>query len=212
VQDRLVLAEGRWVDRVKPRHHPCGGDPDSSQRLGRSAVRTAARLEPCLRRPSVGRYIASNNADRLPRSRTMIRVEKIDHIHVFVRDLDKAIKLFEEVLGTKFTEPEGSEKLDARTAMEPIGFELIEGLSKDGAVNRAIERRGEGLAAISLKVPDIEEAIAHLEAKGIRLVRRLEGGKIKEAQFHPKDTFGVMLELCEYEIEHGAHIASRMEP
>jgi len=44
---------------------------------------------------------------------------------------------------------------------------------------------------------------------GIRLVRRIESGKIKEAQFHPKDTFGVMLELCEYELEHGAHIAAK---
>ena len=88
-------------------------------------------------------------------------------------------------------------------------MEIIEGVSKDSAVTKTIEHRGEGLAAISLKVPNIEEAIAHLESLGIRLVRRIESGKIKEAQFHPKDTFGVMLELCEYELEHGAHIASR---
>jgi len=137
------------------------------------------------------------------------KVEKIDHVHIFVKDLDKAIRLFEEALGTKFTEPNSSEDLDARTTLDPIGLEIIEGVSKDSAVTKTIERRGEGLAAISLKVPNIEEAIAHLESLGIRLVRRIESGKIKEAQFHPKDTFGVMLELCEYELEHGAHIASR---
>ena len=138
-----------------------------------------------------------------------MKVEKIDHVHIFVKDLDKAIQFFEKALGTKFTEPGSSENLDAKTTMDPIGLELIEGVSKDGAVAKTIERRGEGLAAISLKVPDIEAAIAHIESLGIRLVRRIESGKIKEAQFHPKDTFGVMLELCEYELEHGAHIASR---
>ena len=137
-----------------------------------------------------------------------MRVEKIDHVHIFVKDLDKAIKLFEEALGTKFAEPHLPQNLDARTTLDPLGLELIEGASPDSAVARFIERRGEGLAAISLKVTDIEEAIAHLESRGIRLVRRIESGKLKEAQFHPKDTFGVMLELCEYELEHGAHLAS----
>ncbi len=137
-----------------------------------------------------------------------MKVEKIDHIHIFVKNLDKALKFFEEALDTKFAEPHLSEELDSRTTLDPIGLELIEGGSKDSVVAKTIERRGEGLAAISLKVPDIEEAIARLESLGVRLVRRIQSGKIKEAQFHPKDTFGVMLELCEYELEHGAHIAS----
>jgi methylmalonyl-CoA/ethylmalonyl-CoA epimerase len=137
-----------------------------------------------------------------------MKVEKIDHVHIFVKNLDKAIKFFEEALGTRFAAPRNSKNLDAMTTLDPIGLEIIEGVSQDGPVNKTIERRGEGLAAISLKVPDIEEAIAHLESLGVRLVRRIETGKIKEAQFHPKDTFGVMLELCEYELEHGAHIAS----
>ncbi len=137
-----------------------------------------------------------------------MKVEKIDHVHIFVKNLDKALKFFEEALGTRFAGPRNSKNLDARTTLDPIGLEIIEGVSPDGPVNKTIERRGEGLAAISLKVPDIEEAIAHLESLGVRLVRRIETGKIKEAQFHPKDTFGVMIELCEYELEHGAHIAS----
>ena len=137
-----------------------------------------------------------------------MKVEKIDHIHIFVRNLDKAIEFFEDALGTRFSEPHPVENLDAKATLYPLGLELIEGSLPDGAVARFIERRGEGLAAISLKVPDIEEAIAHLEARGVRLVRRIESGKLKEAQFHPKDTFGVMIELCEYELEHGARLAS----
>jgi methylmalonyl-CoA epimerase len=137
-----------------------------------------------------------------------MKVEKIDHIHIFVKNQDKAINFFEAALGTKFSSPRSSENLDAKTTMDPLGLEIIEGISPEGPVKKTIERRGEGLAAVSLKVPDIEEAITRLESLGVRLVRRIENGKIKEAQFHPKDTFGVMIELCEYELEHGALIAS----
>lgn len=139
-----------------------------------------------------------------------MKVEKVDHVHIFVKDLDKAIKFLEGALGTKFSEPHCPENLDARTTLDPLGLELIEGVSPDSAVAKFIERRGEGLAAISLKVPDIEEAIAHLESRGVRLMRRIESGRLKEAQFHPKDTFGVMIELCEYELEHGARLASSL--
>ena len=136
-----------------------------------------------------------------------MKVEKIDHVHIFVKDLDKATKLFEEILGTKFAKPHSIEDMDIRFTLDPTGLEIVEGISENSPVTKAIERRGEGLAAISLKVPDIEQAITHLTSLGIRLLERIESGKIKEAQFHPKDTFGVMLELCEYEPEHGAYIA-----
>jgi len=79
-----------------------------------------------------------------------MKVEKIDHIHIFVKDLDKAINLFEKALDTKFAEPSHSEKLDARTTLDPIGLELIQGISEEGPISRAVEKRGEGLAAISL--------------------------------------------------------------
>ena len=38
----------------------------------------------------------------------------------------------------------------------------------------------------------------------MNMVSRISLGKIKEAQFHPKDAHGVMIELCEYEEESGA--------
>jgi hypothetical protein len=39
-------------------------------------------------------------------------------------------------------------------------LEIIEGVSKDGAGAKSIGHRGKGLAAISLKVPNIEDEIA----------------------------------------------------
>lgn len=137
-----------------------------------------------------------------------MKVEKIDHIHIFVNDIEKATGFFSSLMNTKFSRILDLEELNAKSAMEPLGIELISSISLDGPVAQNIKRRGEGVAAISLKVPDIEEAISELQSRGVRLVRRVEKGRLKEAQFHPKDSFGVMIELCEYQLEPDAHIAA----
>lgn len=33
-----------------------------------------------------------------------MRIEKIDHIHIYVKDLEKAITLFSDALGTQFSD------------------------------------------------------------------------------------------------------------
>ena len=56
---------------------------------------------------------------------------------------------------------------------------------------------GEGLATVSLKVSNLEEAIAYMESHGVRLVLRQDIASAKHAVFHPKDLYGVMIELVE---------------
>jgi methylmalonyl-CoA/ethylmalonyl-CoA epimerase len=133
-----------------------------------------------------------------------MKVEKIDHIHIAVKDLDKAIQFFSDILETKFSPVIMAEKFDLKSVLDPLGLELIQSTSPEGVIAKFIERRGEGLHAISFKVPNLDEAVAELQAKGLKLVGRIDLGGIREAQFHPKEAFGVMLELCEYQEEHGA--------
>lgn len=139
-----------------------------------------------------------------------MKVERLDHIHIYVNDLEKAKGLFSRILGTNFSPTISEEKgLKILSSLSPLGIELIQPISPDSAVAKTIERRGEGLAGVSFKVADIEQAITELESQGLRLVGRVEEGNIKEAQFHPRDAFGVMLELCQYEEQHGAFLAAR---
>jgi len=131
-----------------------------------------------------------------------MKVEGIDHVHIFVKNLDNAIKFFEKALNTKFEEPMLPQNADgtsveARIAMNALGLELIEGTSQESPVTKFVEQRGEGLAGLSLRVTNIEEAITHLEACGLRLIRRGDFENLKEAQFHPKDSFGLVLEISE---------------
>jgi hypothetical protein len=58
------------------------------------------------------------------------------------------------------------------------------------------------LQAISFKVPDIEEAIAELERRGIKLRSRFEFPLIREAVFQTAELHGLNVELCQYEMGH----------
>ena len=131
-----------------------------------------------------------------------MKVEKINHVMIYVRDLEGARKFFADLLDTEFSEPIKIKEADAISSMDPLGLELVTPLTPDGVSARAMERRGEGLALLSLKVPNIDEAIAEMKSRGIRLVAWIERPKMKAAIFHPKDTYGMMIELTEYKVKH----------
>ena len=136
-----------------------------------------------------------------------MKVERIDHISFQVKDLGKAMRWFSDVLGMEFVEPfteaeEVREEMDIIETMSSVGLSLVAPLTPNGTTARLIERRGEGVSMISFKVPDLEEAIAHVQSKGIRMIMRGRIFNAKWAEFHPKDCYGIMMELIEYEPKH----------
>ena len=54
--------------------------------------------------------------------RNKMKAERIDHIHVYVRDLEKAEQFFEDILGTKFSGPLANDVLNSRAVFEPLGL------------------------------------------------------------------------------------------
>ena len=138
-----------------------------------------------------------------------MRVQKLDHIHIYVNELEKAVRFFSEILGTKFSEVVEKPGWDFKLAMEPLGLELVQPTSPEGGTARAMQKRGEGIFMVSFKVPNLDEAVAEMEAKGMRVINRIQDGKLREVQFHPRDAHGVMIELAEYEEVHGVIQASR---
>ncbi len=130
-------------------------------------------------------------------------VTKVDHIGIAVKDLNKAIKFYEEVLGIKCVDTEEIEEQKVKTAFLPIGdteIELLESTEADGPIAKHIEKRGEGVQHIAYRVENIEEAIEKMKEKGIRMIDekpRYGAGGAKIAFAHPKDTYGVLIELCE---------------
>ena len=130
-------------------------------------------------------------------------IKKIDHIGIAVRDLSEAVKLYEGLLGLKVTEIEEVAEQKVRVAFLPTGdseVELLESTTPDGPVARFIEKNGEGIQHIAYRVDNLEEKLAELKEKGVRLIdekpRRGAGGAMI-AFLHPKSTFGTLIELCE---------------
>jgi methylmalonyl-CoA/ethylmalonyl-CoA epimerase len=124
-----------------------------------------------------------------------MKVQKIHHVSVLVKDLKKAGKLYSELFGIEFDGPYDQEDLDVRFMSSSIGLNLASPLTPDGPTAKSLERRGEGLSMLVLNVPDMDEAIADMGSHGIRLVGRADRDKERVASFHPKDLCGVMVEL-----------------
>ena len=122
-----------------------------------------------------------------------MKVEKIDHVAIMVKDLEQAGKLFGELFDTEFTGHDVKDA-DVRNLMSPLGIELVTPLTPDGPSSKSLERHGEGLMMLSLQVSNLKEAVAEMESRGIR---KIGGIGDKSALFHPRDMCGVMIELKE---------------
>ena len=96
-----------------------------------------------------------------------MKVNKIDHICIAVKDLDAARKIWEPILGKpKPDDPYVDEPEKIRVArywLGDVGFELMESTSPDGDVAKFIEKRGEGIMLIGLNVDNTREAMEELK-------------------------------------------------
>lgn len=132
-----------------------------------------------------------------------MKILKVEHIGVAVKNNDAAKKLFGDILGLHYTKSETVAEQKVNTTFFEVGdthVELLEATSPDSAVAKYIEKKGEGIQHIAFSVENIEESLEELKAGGVQLIdekpRRGAGGA-KVAFLHPKSTFGVLIELCE---------------
>ncbi|SHI98951.1 methylmalonyl-CoA epimerase [Desulfatibacillum alkenivorans DSM 16219] len=132
-----------------------------------------------------------------------MKLLKIDHLGIAVNDMDAARQVWESILGLSFDGKETVEAQKVTTGFLPVGeseVELLESTSPDGPVAKFIEKRGEGFQHVAFRVENIEEALAELKEKGVKLIdekpRKGAGGAMI-AFLHPKSTNGVLVELCQ---------------
>lgn len=138
-----------------------------------------------------------------------MKIEKIDHVAILVKDAEKAIKLFSDLFEMKFDAIGKIKDMDAKSWIAASGVEIIQPVNTDGITARTLNTRGEGLSLLSLKVSNLSEAMSEMESRGIRQIAKMNDNGIKIALYHPKDTFGVMIELIEYETEHDIVTAAK---
>jgi len=130
--------------------------------------------------------------------------ESIDRIAIAVKDLDKAIGFFSDLLDIDFFIFPLQEGMGMRGAYSASGLELIAPTGPDTMLAKFIEKRGEGLWSLILKVKNMDEAIKKFEEKGLKQTGDVTFGTMREVGFHPKGSFGVEITLAEYPAEHPA--------
>jgi len=137
-----------------------------------------------------------------------VKIQKIDHICIAVRDLEKARKVYEEDLGLELACEYVAESEKIRVARYYVGdvaLELMESTAPDGEVAKFIEKRGEGFFLISYRVDDVDEALAELKAKGRKTIdqkpRELLGNRYAFIH-HPQDLCGVLTEVLDGEFDY----------
>ncbi len=130
---------------------------------------------------------------------------RIDHIGIAVPELAAAVKFYEENLGIKAHGYETVDEQCVNVAFMPCGdseLELLESTTPDGPIARYLEKNGgrAGIQHVAIRVDNIDEALAELEAKGIPMIDhapRYGAGNARIVFVHPKATGGVLLELCQ---------------
>jgi methylmalonyl-CoA/ethylmalonyl-CoA epimerase len=130
---------------------------------------------------------------------------KLEHIGIAVKSLETSIPLYERLLGSPCYKREkvASEQVETAFFLPSSGkVELLMSLDPQGIIAKFIEKKGEGLHHIAFEVPDILAEMERLKKEGFTLLNETpkKGADNKLICFvHPKDTQGVLMELCQTE-------------
>jgi methylmalonyl-CoA/ethylmalonyl-CoA epimerase len=139
-----------------------------------------------------------------------MKVNRIDHICIAVKNLEEARKVWEPFLGKSGPDDayvDESERINvARYWVGEVGFELMESTTQDGDVAKFIERNGEGVMLVSFNVDSTRAAIDELKAREYPLIPGRKGElarSFRDCEFafiHPKKLNGVLTEIIDYKL------------
>ncbi len=129
-------------------------------------------------------------------------MKKIEHLGIAVNNLKSANELYTKLLGVEPYKQETVEREGVTTSFFNIGdskIELLEATRPDSPIAKYIEKRGEGIHHVAFAVDDIYKEMERLKNEGFILLseepKKGADGKLV-AFLHPKNTGGVLVELC----------------
>ena len=144
----------------------------------------------------------------------MMKIKRIEHVGVLVKDVDKSRALWEGCFGIKLGEVETNPIRPVKLALYPVGesmVELIAGTTPDSKHAKMIAEGKGGINHICFEVEDIDEALAELKAKGVPLLDetpRIGHAGCRIAFLDPAGTEGCLIELAQLPADaHAAHHA-----
>ncbi|WP_405564471.1 methylmalonyl-CoA epimerase [Polaribacter sp. Asnod6-C07] len=130
-------------------------------------------------------------------------MDKIEHIGIAVKDLEKSNLLFAALFGEKHYKTEEVLSEGVKTSFFKTGpnkIELLQATNAESPIAKFIDKKGEGIHHIAFAVNDIVSEIKRLKNEGFIILNETpkKGADNKLVAFlHPKSTNGVLIELCQ---------------
>ena len=130
-------------------------------------------------------------------------IKKIEHIGIAVKNINESNQLFKKLFGVQNYKVEAVESEGVSTSFFMLGdtkIELLEATTESSAINKFIEKKGEGIHHIAFEVDDIVTEMERLKSEGFELIHQQpkDGADNKRICFlHPKFTNSVLVELCQ---------------
>jgi len=129
------------------------------------------------------------------------KVTNIIKVNVRVPDLKEASDFFEDVLGAELLHDRGSDTIgDFDGRQVKFGDDVIDIVAPnnpDGVLAKNLEKRGPGLDSLCIGVENLDDTIAALKNRGIEVINRTEYHGHKIGFIHPRDAFGILIEMIE---------------
>ncbi len=128
---------------------------------------------------------------------------KIEHIGIAVKNIEASNQLFAKIFNASHYKTEVIASEGVNTSFFQVGenkIELLEATHTDSPIAKFIEKKGEGIHHIAFDVKDILSEMKRLEKEGFILLNKEPklGADNKLVCFlHPKETNGVLIELCQ---------------
>ena len=128
---------------------------------------------------------------------------RIHHLGIAVESLEKAVPVFELLLGRAPDSREKVEDQKVRIAGFQVGetrIELLEATSPDSPIARFIGKRGPGIHHLTLTDDNLQTTLNELNRRGIKLVDRtprIGAGGESIAFLHPSSTANILIEMLE---------------
>ncbi|MEW6567182.1 MAG: methylmalonyl-CoA epimerase [Chloroflexota bacterium] len=136
----------------------------------------------------------------------MPTIKRIHHVALVVDDLERALSFWRDALGLPLGAIEDIPEQQSKVAFLRAGasdIELVKPITDDSGIARYLAKRGPGMHHVCLEVSDLDQLLARLRQRGIRLITPapVTGSDGKRMAFiHPESAQGVLVEL--YQLPH----------
>ena len=136
----------------------------------------------------------------------------LEEVAIAVKSTEDAKKLFNKLFNLEFKRSWIliNERIKVvSTRIGDVQLQFIEPLSKESVVYKFLEKRGEGIHHIALKVKNLDKLVEKLNKLNIKLIPEkpveienpVNKGKVRYIFIHPKYANGVLIELIEFKEE-----------